>query len=120
MTGLDELQPGCLVVDQTYGTLPDDFHPHLHVCALDGGFLPDGRFVKLYDVRRPDLRLIECELQHRILELFENKQRLSPEFRQTMLTWPHSGFSLDASRRILCFRPERAGTPAHVHDPPPL
>jgi hypothetical protein len=49
VTGHEDLEPGFVVWDQTFGTLPDSYHPH--VCATDGGFLPDGTFVPLPRVR---------------------------------------------------------------------
>ena len=35
VTGRDDLTPGFVVLDQTFGTLPDDFHPHQHTGATD-------------------------------------------------------------------------------------
>jgi hypothetical protein len=43
----ENLEPGFVVCDHTFGTLPDAYHPHPHVCATDGGFLSDGTFVPL-------------------------------------------------------------------------
>jgi len=51
-TGHVDLEPGFVTVDQTFGTLPDDFHPHLHLASTDGGFTADGAFVRLSRVRK--------------------------------------------------------------------
>jgi len=40
VTGHEELEPGFVVLDQIFGTLPDGYYLHQHVCAADGGCLP--------------------------------------------------------------------------------
>jgi hypothetical protein len=47
VTGPADLEPGFVVWDHTFGTPPDSYHPHPHVCATEGGYLPDGRFAPL-------------------------------------------------------------------------
>lgn len=99
-TGIKDLEPGFVVVDQTFGILPDDFHPHLHLCATDGGFTKDKKFVPLGKVSQKDLFHLEEVLRHKTLSLFEKRRRLNSQTKEMMLSWEHSGFSLDASRRI--------------------
>ena len=95
-----DLEPGFVVCDQTFGTLPDTFHPHQHICATDGGFAPDGRFIPLPRIRRRDMESI-CEvLRHRVIGWLVGRKKLSKEFGSCMLDWEHSGFSLQASRPI--------------------
>ena len=104
VTGREELEPGFVVQDQTFGTLPDSYHPHQHVCATDGGYLPDRSFVPLPRVRRGDTEAL-CEvLRHRVLDWLVHEGKLSEELRRSMLSWEHSGFSLDASRRVAADR----------------
>jgi hypothetical protein len=52
LTDLDE--HGFVVVDRTFGTFPESYHSHQHICANDGGFVPDGRFVPLARLRQGD------------------------------------------------------------------
>ena len=44
--GRDDVLPGAIVGIQTFGDLIH-FHPHLHVIATDGAYLPDGTFICL-------------------------------------------------------------------------
>jgi len=60
-----EVKPGFVVLDQTFGTLPDSYHPHQHICATDGGYLPDGSFVPLPRVRRKDAEAL-CEVHQTV------------------------------------------------------
>ena len=107
VTGHPDLAPGFVVVDQTFGTLPDSYHPHEHICATDGGFTPAGVFVPLPRVRKKDVAAI-CEvLRHRVLSWLVRREKISEDFADCMLAWENSGFSLDASRRIRKGRRER-------------
>ncbi|MBT3291694.1 MAG: IS91 family transposase, partial [Victivallales bacterium] len=81
VTGHVDLEPGFVTVDQTFGTLPDDFHPHLHVAALDGGFTPDGAFVRLSRVRKKDVAAIEEVLRHAVLRRLVRRGKISEDFR---------------------------------------
>ena len=100
VTGHENLEPGFVVCDQTFGTLPDSYHPHPHVCATDGGFLPDGSFVSLPRVRKGDIDVL-CEvLRRRVLGWLVGRGTLREDLCVCLLGWEHSGFSLDASRRI--------------------
>ena len=107
VTGHSDLEPGFVVVDQTFGTLPDSYHPHEHICATDGGFAPKGVFVPLPRVRKKDVAAICDVLRHRVLAWLVRRGKISAEFADCMLSWENSGFSLDASRRIRQGRRER-------------
>ena len=107
VTGHEDLEPGFVVWDHTFGTLPDSYHPHPHVCATDGGYLPDGRFVPLPRARRKDTEAL-CEvLRHRVIGWLLKKGKLSEELAGSLLSWGHSGFSLDATRRVAAGRRDR-------------
>lgn len=100
VTGHADLEPGFVVWDHTFGTLPDSYHPHPHVCATEGGYLPDGSFVPLPRVRRRDTEAL-CEvLRRRVIGWLLRKGKLSEELAGSLLSWEHSGFSLDATRRV--------------------
>jgi len=109
-TGHLDLEPGFVTVDQTFGTLVDDFHPHLHVAALDGGFTPDGTFVRCSRVRKKDVAAIEQVLRHAVLRRLVRLGKISEDFRDLMLSWDHSGFSLYASKPIPAGRRDRLET----------
>ena len=96
-----------VIWDHSYGALLDSFHPHQHVCATDGGFLPNGTFVPLPRVRKKDIKAI-CELlRRRVLRLMVRRNKLKREFHDRMLNWEHSGFSLNGSWRIAAGRRKR-------------
>ena len=44
-TGESDLRVGIIVCLQTHGSLAN-WHPHLHLVVTDGGFRPDGTFVR--------------------------------------------------------------------------
>jgi hypothetical protein len=44
-TGESDLQVGIVACLQTHGSLAN-WHPHLHLVVTDGGFRPDGTFVR--------------------------------------------------------------------------
>ena len=100
VTGHDDLVAAFVVADQSFGTLPDSFHPHHHICATDGGFTPEGCFVPLPRLRKKDVAAITELLRHRVLAWLVRREKISDDFKNAMLSWAHSGFSLDASRRI--------------------
>jgi len=107
VTGHPDLEPGFVVIDQTFGTLPDSYHPHEHICATDGGFTPEGVFVPLPRVRKKDVAAI-CEvLRHRVLKWLVRREKITENFADCLLSWDNSGFSLDASRRIRRGRRDR-------------
>ncbi len=66
-----------------------NWHPHLHLLVTDGGFRPDGSFVRLplYDVAT----LTEA-FRRAVLRLLVRRELMDVETAQGMLAWPHSGF----------------------------
>lgn len=108
-----DARPAMFACDQTFGTLLD-WNPHLHAMVSHGLFRPDGTFVVMIGVQAEDLRTLERVLASRLLTLLVRREKLTPEDRKAMLSWPHLGFSLDASvgvhagnreelRRLLCY-----------------
>jgi len=75
-------------------------HICVHTIVTDGGFLPDGTFVPLPRVRGREVEAL-CEvLRRRVLAWLLERGTLREELCDCLLGWEHSGFSLDASRRI--------------------
>ena len=89
--------PGVVASLQTFGSYGANFHPHLHAIATEGVITPDGRF---HPVIWPRKRELEERFRCRFLTLLEKAGRLSPSFHATLLSWRHSGFSVDASQRV--------------------
>ena len=94
--GRDDLVPGMIAGIQTFGELAH-WHPPIHAIATDGAFTPDGRFLPLPSVaNEPFLKL----WQHKILKLLLAKGKITPAIVENLLSWKHSGFSVDKSVRI--------------------
>jgi hypothetical protein len=109
VTGHPDLEPGLCCWDQSFGTRLDGYHPHQHIVATDGGFLPDGTFVCMPRMRNRDIAAL-CEvLRHRVIAWLQRKDKISAEFAQCIGSWAHSGFSLDARRRLRAGRRKRFG-----------
>ncbi|NLT46597.1 MAG: hypothetical protein GXX80_13980 [Thermotogaceae bacterium] len=72
----------------TAGTLLE-WHPHLHVMALDGAFAEDGSFVELPEI---DEKLIEEFFSEKVLEFLLKRELLDEETVLSMKSWEHSGF----------------------------
>ena len=75
---------------QTHGSLLN-WQPHIHALVTDGGFRPDGSFVRL--PAHTTHALTEAFRRH-VLHLFVERELLEPEVAESMLAWPHAGFSV--------------------------
>ena len=80
-------------------------HVHLHACVTDGVFerAGEGGGVTFHAVRplsAADLATVTQRVRRRLVRWFCRKGFLSREAAADMLTWQHSGFSVDASVRI--------------------
>jgi hypothetical protein len=92
----EHLRPGMVSVVQTFGDQVR-FHPHLHVLCSRGGWNARGEWVPLPYV---DTRKAEELFRHRVLRLLKDKDLLSEERIELLLSWKTSGFSIDESVRI--------------------
>ena len=106
--GEPEARPAMVACDQTFGTLLD-WHPHLHSMISHGVFRPDGTFVEMSSVRPGELGMLERVLAARLLTLLVRREKLRPEDRKAMLSWPHLGFT--ARRPVGCFGGRSCGQP---------
>jgi hypothetical protein len=80
-------------------------HVHLHACVTDGVFerSPAGGGVTFHAARpltASDLAAVTQRVRLRLVRWFRRKVFFSREAAADMLTWQHSGFSVDASVRI--------------------
>jgi len=77
-------------------------HVHLHACVTDGVFerSTDGGGVTFHAARpltASDLAAVSQQVRLRLVRWFRRKGFLSRKAAADMLTWQHSGFSVDAS-----------------------
>ncbi len=97
--GRDDLRVGMVVVPQRFG---DRVNPHIHLHALttDGAFDTEGVFHPMPFDMQGDIEVLTRLFARRVLDLMVRRKRLSTRFRDEMLTWEHSGFSVDGSVRV--------------------
>jgi hypothetical protein len=93
--GEKDLAVGIVSSIQTHGSLAN-WHPHLHLLVTDGGFRPDGTFVRL---PLHDVAMLTEAFRRTVLRMFVKRELMDGATAQGMLAWPHSGFHVhDAVR----------------------
>jgi len=85
-----ELSVGIVLSIQTHGSLLN-WQPHIHALVTDGGFRPDGAFVRL---RAHSAEVLTEAFRRGVLKLFVERELFEPEVAEGMLDWLHSGFSV--------------------------
>ena len=94
-TGEADLSVGIIACLQTHGSLAN-WHPHLHLVVTDGGFRPDGTFVRWPGWPGHDTALLTEAFRRAVLRLFVRRGLFDQEQAEGMLQWPHSGFHVHA------------------------
>ncbi len=84
-------KPGYILFVQTFGDLVT-FHPHIHALVADGVFVESGTFRVLPPI--PTVLLAE-PLRHAVLDYLVEDEAITEEFAHRLLSWKHSGFSVD-------------------------
>ncbi len=84
-------KPGYILFVQTFGDLVT-FHPHIHALVADGIFVESGTFRVLPPI--PTVLLAE-PLRHAVLDYLVEDEAITEEFAHRLLSWKHSGFSVD-------------------------
>nr|WP_244437946.1 transposase [Salinispira pacifica] len=92
-----KIDTGMIIAHQTFGDMLR-FNPHFHAILLEGGFDEEGSFVYLPFSGLE--KMTEC-FRRTVLRFFTEKKLLTKQFAQNLLSWKHSGFSIDNSVRIL-------------------
>ncbi|MFH1283487.1 MAG: transposase [bacterium] len=87
---------GVVLVIQTFGEYLN-YHPHLHVVAADGVFMPSGVF---YVMPGKGIKPIEELFRNKVIKLLINEGVLGEELGKKMLKWRHSGFGVYKSKSI--------------------
>ena len=94
LTGEDRV-PGIIAAVQTFGDRIN-FHPHLHLLMTEGGVDWAGTFHRI--PRLDDGRLADV-FAREVLRLLVNRELLSSEWAERILSWRHSGFNVHSRVR---------------------
>lgn len=92
-----EIDTGMVIAHQTFGDMLR-WNPHFHAILLEGGFDEDGTFVYL---PFSGLEKMTEYFRRSVVRFFTEKKLLTEQFARNLLSWKHSGFSIDNSVRIL-------------------
>ena len=99
--------PGMVASIQTFGSALN-FNPHVHALVTDGVLEHGGPFLPL---TTPELAVLNELFRRLVLAALVKAERLSESFRDRLLTWRHSGFSVYGAQVVL---PEETGRIAHL------
>jgi len=91
------LLTGMVIAHQTFGDRLR-FNPHFHAIVLEGGFDDEGTF---FFIPFSGLQSMVEVFRRRVIELLVDRELLNEGFAENLLSWKHSGFSIDNSVRIL-------------------
>ncbi len=92
-TGKTKIKTGVVVSYQSYGELMR-WNPHYHCIVLEGGIDEAGSF---HHIPIKDTSPLTEVFRRRVLKLFVDLDLLDPHFARKILSWKHSGFSVDNS-----------------------
>mgnify|MGYP001826475941 CR=1 FL=1 len=88
--GEEGMRPGMVSVVQTAGDL-GNWHPHVHALVSRGGWALDGEWAPVAFV---DEHSAELLFRHKVIRVLRNVGLLSEERTQLLLSWRHTGFSV--------------------------
>jgi hypothetical protein len=91
------LLTGMVIAHQTFGDMLR-WNPHFHAIVLEGGFDDEGTF---FFIPFSGLHSMVEVFRHRVITLLVQRELLNEDFARNLLSWKHSGFSIDNSVRIL-------------------
>ena len=95
--GLSGAVPAMVVSPQSFGSLAN-FHPHLHSVVSLGVFDREGNFHPAPD--DIDFAPLEELFRQRTLKMMFQRGKITPERVELLRSWRHSGFHVDARRRL--------------------
>ena len=89
--------PAMVVAPQSFGSLVN-FHPHCHTLSSLGVFTRDGQFHPVPEDL--DFSPLEELFREEIFGILLEKEKITPERVELLRSWRHSGFHLNAERRV--------------------
>jgi len=91
-----ELMTGIVIAHQTFGDMLR-WNPHFHAIVLEGGFDDEGTF---YYIPFNGLDSMIEVFRRRVIGMLMDRGLLKADLAENLLSWRHSGFSIDNSVRI--------------------
>jgi hypothetical protein len=91
-----ELMTGIVIAHQTFGDMLR-WNPHFHAIVLEGGFDDAGTF---YYIPFSGLDSMIEVFRRRVIGMLMDRGFLKADLAENLLSWRHSGFSIDNSVRI--------------------
>jgi len=91
------LLTGMVIAHQSFGDQLR-WNPHFHAIVLEGGFDDEGTF---FYIPFSGLQSMVEVFRRRVIKLLVGRGLLNEDFARNLLSWKHSGFSIDNSVRIL-------------------
>ena len=86
-----------VIAHQTFGDMLR-WNPHFHAVVLEGGFDDEGTF---FFIPFSGLQSMVEVFRRRVIKLLVERELLNEDFARNLMSWKHSGFSIDNSVRIL-------------------
>jgi len=74
------------------------FHRHIHMLASDGLFTKNGAFYVAPDI---DLKPLEEIFRANVFKMLKKEGKINDDVINNLLSWRHSGFSVDNGVRIV-------------------
>ena len=91
------LLTGMVIAHQSFGDQLR-WNPHFHAIVLEGGFDEEGAF---FCIPFSGLQSMVEVFRRRVIQLLVDRELLNEDCARNLLSWKHSGFSIDNSVRIL-------------------
>ena len=85
-----DARPGMVAVIQTFGSSLK-FNPHIHAIVTRGVFLANGQW---HPIPYVDTHKAELAFRHKLLRLLRDRDLISEERIDLLLSWRHSGFNI--------------------------
>jgi hypothetical protein len=89
-------RPGMVAVVHTAGGSLG-WHPHIHALVSRGVWSRDGTWVPVPYV---DMKAAELLFRHKVLGFLKDEELVTEERIELLLSWRHSGFSVDSSVKV--------------------
>ena len=103
-----DLLPGMIAIPQSFGN-SINHHAHIHSISMEGVFTPEGTFplnlmlllvASPALIRKIDTHYLTTLFMHHTFQMLLEEKKITRDTIRLILSWHHSGFSVDASIRF--------------------